>query len=174
LLLGLDTFTHPGAETIQSGNLLKEFRNRWFLFGCTDDKMQLYNLALDRIVGITPAKGIAFRQNPDFDAEHFFDDVIGVSKSLKGSHPRRVKFWANREQSNYIKTKPLHPSQRLISENPDDGSCIFQIEVVINFEMYSVFMSYGAGVTILSPQVAVTYMRNQLNQAAANYDIPIQ
>ena len=47
-----------------------------------------------------------------------------------------------------------------------------KVKVVINFEMYSVFMSYGAGVKILSPQVAVTYMLNQLSQAAANYDIP--
>ena len=45
-----------------------------------------------------------------------------------------------------------------------------KIEVVINFEMYSVFMSYGAGVKILSPQVAVTYMHNQLSQAAASYN----
>jgi predicted DNA-binding transcriptional regulator YafY len=162
------------VEYVLHPYLLKEFRNRWFLFGCTDDKMRLFNLALDRIVGITPAKGVAFRQNPDFDPEHFFDDLIGVSKNLKGSHPRRVKFWANREQSNYIKTKPLHTSQQLISENPDDGSCIFQIEVVINFEMYSVFMSYGAGVTILSPRMAVSYMRKQLTQAAANYDTDIQ
>lgn len=45
-----------------------------------------------------------------------------------------------------------------------------KIEVVINFEMYSVFMSYGAGVKILSPQVAVTYIHNQLSQAAASYN----
>lgn len=45
-----------------------------------------------------------------------------------------------------------------------------KVEVVINFEMYSVFMSYGAGVKILSPQVAVTYIHNQLSQAAANYN----
>ena len=158
------------VEYVLHPYLLKEFRNRWFLFGCTEGDMRLFNLALDRIVGVTPAKGVPFRQNPDFDPEHFFDDLIGVSKNLKGSHPRRVKFWANREQSNYIKTKPLHTSQKILSENPDDGSCIFQIEVVINFEMYSVFMSYGAGVTILSPRMAVSYMRKQLTQAAANYD----
>ena len=158
------------VEYVLHPYLLKEFRNRWFLFGCTDDKMQLFNLALDRIVGVTPAKDIAFRQNPDFDAEYFFDNVIGVSKNLRGSLPRRVKFWADHDQSNYIKTKPMHPSQRLISENPDDGSCIFQIEVVINYEMYSVFMSYGAGVKILSPRLAVSYMRDQLKRAAANYD----
>ncbi len=45
-----------------------------------------------------------------------------------------------------------------------------KIKVVINFEMYSVFMSYGAGVKILSPQVAVTYIHNQLSQAAASYN----
>ncbi len=45
-----------------------------------------------------------------------------------------------------------------------------KVEVVINFEMYSVFMSYGAGVKILSPQAAVTYMHNQLSQAAASYN----
>ena len=49
-----------------------------------------------------------------------------------------------------------------------------KVEVVINFEMYSVFMSYGAGVKILSPQVAVTYMHNQLSQAAANYNTTVQ
>ena len=158
------------VEYVLHPYLLKEFRNRWFLFGCTEGDMRLFNLALDRIVGITPANDIAFRQNPDFDPEHFFDDVIGVSKNLTGSHPRRVKFWVSREQSNYIKTKPLHPTQRFISENPDDGSCIFQIEVVINFEMYSVFMSYGAGVKILSPKFAVAHMRKELGQAAAYYD----
>ena len=165
---------HEPVEYVLHPYLLKEFRNRWFLFGCIDGDMHLFNLALDRIVGITPAKDVVFRQNPDFDPEHFFDDVIGVSKSLKSSHPRRVKFWVNREQSNYIKTKPMHPSQKLISENPDDGSCIFQIEVVINFEMYSVFMSYGAGVKILSPQTAVSYMREQFIQGAANYDTMVQ
>ena len=150
--------------------LLKEFRNRWFLFGCTEGDMRLFNLALDRIVGVTPVKDIAFRQNPDFDPEHFFDDLIGVSKRLKSSQPRRIKFWASREQCDYIKTKPMHPSQKLISENPDDGSCIFQIEVVINYEMYSVFMSYGAGVRILSPKIAVSYMRDQFNKAVELYD----
>jgi predicted DNA-binding transcriptional regulator YafY len=36
--------------------------------------------------------------------------------------------------------------------------------------MYSVFMSYGAGVKILSPAYVVEYMRNQLNAARELYD----
>ena len=66
-------------------------------------------------------------------------------------------------------TKPLHPSQKLVRRN-DDGSCVFQIEVVINFEMYSVFMSYGPGVRLLSPPHVVNYMKDKLHAAADLYE----
>lgn len=159
--------TEP-TEYILCPYLLKEFRNRWFVFGAKATNLLMFNLALDRIVSVEPVN-VPFRENPEFDAEHFFDDVIGVSKNLHNT-PRKVKFWASAEQSKYIKTKPLHPSQKLKSENPEDGSCIFQIEVVINFEMYSVFMSYGPGLKVIYPHYAVSYMRDKLREAADLYD----
>lgn len=155
------------SEFILFPYLLKEFRNRWFLFGSKADNLVLYDLALDRIISIEPVD-MPFRENPNFDPEHFFDDVIGVSKSINNI-PRKVKFWANEEQSKYILTKPLHPSQKLVYKYKD-GSCVFMIKVVINYEMYSVFMSYGPGIRILSPRIAVKYMKNKLHQAAELYD----
>ena len=155
-------------EFILCPYLLKEFRNRWFLFGSKASNLLLFNLPLDRIISVEPVD-VPFRYNPDFDSERFFDDVIGVSKNIH-DRPRRVKFWASAEQSKYIRTKPLHPSQRLLSENPTDGSCIFRIDVVINFEMYSVFMSYGPGVKIISPRKAMEYMSSMLKKAASLYD----
>lgn len=123
---------------------------------------------LTDIVSIEPAD-IPFRENPDFDSEHFFDDVIGVSKNMKDS-PRKVRFRVTREQSRYISTKPVHPLQKLLEMNEEEGSCVFQIEVVINVEMYSVFMSYGPGVKIIYPRQAFNYMRNKLHEAATLYD----
>lgn len=149
--------------------LLKEFRNRWFLFGSRAKDMMLYNLPLDRIKSVEPVEDVLYCENPDFDSEHFFDDVIGVSKNIKNT-PRRIKFWASAEQSQYIKTKPIHRSQKLIKENPEDGSCIFRIDVVINFEMYSVFMSYGPGVKVIYPHYAMCYMKDKLKEAADLYD----
>ena len=162
------TATRP-TEFILFPYLLKEFRNRWFLFGSKASNMLLYNLPLDRINSIEPIEDIPYCENPDFDPEHFFDDVIGVSKNIKNT-PRRIKFWASAEQSMYIKTKPIHPSQKLIKENPEDGSCIFRIDVVINFEMYSVFMSYGPGIKIMYPKSAMYYMKDKLKEAAELYD----
>lgn len=155
-------------EYILCPYLLKEFRNRWFLFGSKASNLQLYNLALDRIVSVEPIE-ISYRENPNFDSEHFFDDVLGVSKNINTT-PRRIVFWANAEQSNYIRTKPIHSSQKIIEENPQDGSCTFSIEVVINFEMYSIFMSYGPGIKILQPRNVRAYMRDKLKQAMHLYE----
>lgn len=72
------------TEYIMYPYLLKEFRNRWFLFGSKSYNMTLYNLALDRIESIE-AVDVAYRENPDFDTEHYFDNVIGVSKNIHQS-----------------------------------------------------------------------------------------
>lgn len=156
------------TEYILFPYLLKEFRNRWFLYGSKSTDLLLYNLPLDRIVSVEPVD-IPFKENPNFDSEHFFDNVIGVSKNINSS-PRRIKFWASAEQSKYIKTKPIHTSQTLISENHEDGSCIFKIEVVVNFELYSVLMSYGSGIKVLYPRNVAMYMRDKLKEAAEMYE----
>ena len=162
------SFTAQTAtEYILHPYLLKEFRNRWFLFGCRDKDLVLYNLALDRIESVEPAD-VQFKKNPDFDSRTFFDDVIGVSKNIKNK-PRKVKFWASAEQSKYIMTKPLHSSQVLKRANPD-GSSLFQMEVVLNFELYSVLMSYGAGLKVVYPRHVVAYMRDNFNKCCRLYE----
>lgn len=148
--------------------LLKEYRNRWFLFASKSEDMALQTLALDRIVSIGVAADIAWWENPDFDTEHYFDDIIGVTKPV-GARPYAITFWASPTTCKYIETKPLHPSQKLLNDNPD-GSCVFQIEVVINREMFSVFMSYGSGVRILSPEKAANYLKSIFVDAAKAYD----
>ena len=65
----------------------------------------------------------------------------------------------------------LIDSQQLIRENKD-GSCIFQISVVINFELYSVLMSYGPGVRVISPRCAVSYMKDKTKEMADIYEEP--
>lgn len=149
--------------------LLKEFRNRWFLFCSRDQDMHLLNMALDRIISIEKVQTVSFCENHRFNPEHFFDDVIGVTKQFN-QIPQKITFWASREQSQYIKTKPLHPSQQLISENDADGSCVFSINVVHNKELYSVLMSYGPGIKVLSPQKVVYYIRKLLRLTTAHYE----
>lgn len=130
--------------------------------------MTLQIFAIDRIVRIEVANDIPWRENPDFDTKHYFDDIIGVTKSV-GAKPYIVTFWVSQSICKYIETKPLHPSQKLIKENAD-GSCIYQIKVIINLEMFSVFLSYGNGIKILSPEKAVNYIQGILADSVKAYN----
>ena len=82
---------------------MKEYNNRWFVFGKNDEYENLTNLALDRIIEI---KGIDKEyEESDIDFQEYFDDFIGVTKA--GNDLEVVKIWASPEQASYIKTKPL-------------------------------------------------------------------
>ena len=140
--------------------LLKEFRNRWYLFASRRENMELVTLALDRIVEFQVEEGVEYRENPDFDAGHFFDGVIGVTKSI-GESPRDVTFWVPATSSKYVAAKPVHGSPLLVEEN-GNGSCVFRMRVAANTGMYSVTTGYGADVRIVYPRKCVNRMRKQL------------
>lgn len=95
--------------------------------------------------------------------------MIGVTKHI-GDQPQTITFWVSARQANYVRTKPLHPSQMLVGENPVNHSCTFTIRVVPNYELYSVFRSYGLGLRVLSPQRVVNTMRVHLREWSALYD----
>lgn len=61
--------------------LLKEYRNRWFVFGNKKGNSVLINLALDRIHQLDIAKHERFKENSFFDPQLFFDDLVGVTKN---------------------------------------------------------------------------------------------
>ena len=147
--------------------LLKEYRNRWFVFGARVGDRELVNLALDRIKELLLAPEIPYYASKDFHPETFFEDVIGVTKHERLSKAT-IRFKADNRQSSYIRTKPLHASQTLI-EQCEDGSMIFEITVVLNPELYTVLMGFGPGVKVLSPEKVVVEMRRLYQEEAENY-----
>lgn len=155
----------PYAYTVFP-HLLKEYRNRWFLF-CTNTKGMLYNFALDRILSIQTEPDIAYKENPDFDPNTYFDDLIGVTK---WGNATDITFWASREQASYIATKPIHPSQKIIQDKTKDGSKVFSVNVEPNWEFFSLMLGFGPGVRILSPNSVVREMKRKIKKAAEQYE----
>lgn len=137
---GIDGVIHP--------YYLKEYNQRWFLFAFNDEYKNLSIYALDRIEAVGKSSAI-FIPNTDIDFSHYFDNVIGVSVKLDES-PQIVKIWVDREQLPYTLSKPLHKSQTVIEEN-EDGSAIIAIEVIPNFELEQLLLSFGERFEILSP-----------------------
>lgn len=161
--------SREASEFILFPYLLKEFNNRWFIFGSRAGDMKLFNLALDRIEDYHPCPEIPFKENPDF-GDDYFDDVVGVTKHDR-LEKATVRFIADNRHASYILTKPIHSSQKLISKNKEDGSMTFELTgILLNNELYKAFLSFGDGIRILAPKNAVRHLRKIFREALKKYE----
>lgn len=149
-------------------HLLKEYRNRWFLF-CTSKSGKLYNFALDRIVSLHERSDIPYRDNPGFDPATYFDDIVGVTHTGK---PIKITFWVSKSQAGYIATKPVHSSQRVVGDNAGDGGTVFSVVLEPNWEFYSLMLGFGDGVRLLAPDAVVGEMKRILAKSIEQYSAP--
>lgn len=166
--------TFGSSETLSfpfSPYILKEFRNRWFVFGKrhnSPDKKLVINLALDRIEKIeNVSKKDKYRYEPLFNPKSYFQNMIGVTREME-SPVEHVVFEATAFVAPYIKTKPLHDSQKEI-EYKSDGGSVFSIDVIINYELERDLLGYGDGITVLSPSYLVDKIQFRLTRSIENY-----
>jgi predicted DNA-binding transcriptional regulator YafY len=142
---------------------LRQYNRRWFLF-CLDDHYHTISVyALDRIVSIERVARKYVDCTVDWD--DYFDDLIGVSEH--DARPVKVQLWISSQQWPYIATKPLHGSQKVI-RRCDDG-VVVEIEVVLNFELEQLLLSFGEKVKVLSPDSFREHLRERIRRCLANY-----
>lgn len=158
-------------QFVFSPYILKEFRNRWFVFGKRHDapKDLLLNLALDRIEDVSdPPKKEKYVKIKSFQPRQYFKDIIGVTR-FPGDKVQHVIFRVAAKEVPYIITKPLHQSQKEI-ERMEDGSALFSIDVIHNYELERDILGYGDGITIVAPVELAYRIQERLRNAAANYE----
>lgn len=126
---------------------LKQYNNRWFLFGFNDDFKALSNLAIDRIISIANSRE-NYIQNKDIDFDEFFEDVVGVSQNPALSSEKLLIKIAP-EVWPYIESKPLHGSQKI--KNKTDSYTEIELDVQINHELMALLFSYMDAVEIIEP-----------------------
>ncbi|WP_150452187.1 helix-turn-helix transcriptional regulator [Arenibacter lacus] len=145
---------------------LKQYNNRWFLFGKNGDYESLTNLALDRIVKIE-SSSIPYIENTEIDFNEYFEDIIGVSKSV-GEEETRIVLQAEPKLAPYIKTKPLHGSQRTIVE--DEQGFTFSIQVIPNHELEKQLLAFGEQLKILEPAELKEKIKLRLQHSLNNFE----
>ena len=148
---------------------LREFNNRWFIFG-RRGKKDVENLALDRIVSLEEAPGAEYLDDPTFIPEEWFKDMVGVTK-FRNDRPERVVIWASPGDAPYIRTKPFHSSQRIL-EIRDNGSVVFELNIIINRELVRLLFGYAEGIQVLRPRKLVYMMRRHFQLGCQLYGEP--
>ncbi|MEN0052393.1 MAG: RNA 2'-phosphotransferase [Mucilaginibacter sp.] len=150
-----------------SGYLLKEYRNRWFVLGMPHKRNdQILTLALDRIQTVQQDEEL-YRENTVLDLATYYNDCIGVTKS-PGQRDSEVVFWIDAANAPYVITKPLHHTQKLLSE--DELGKTFSMRVILNFELERELLGFGAKMRVLGPRALVKQIKEQLAKTLRNYE----
>jgi predicted DNA-binding transcriptional regulator YafY len=121
---------------------LKQYNNRWFLFGLNDELNKIQNLALDRIIELEAVSHSYITYEIDF--EEYFEDIVGVTNP-EDQEVEDIVLEFSHQRLPYVLSKPIHGSQRY-KENR-----IF-LSLKINKEFLSAIMSFGADVRVLKPE----------------------
>lgn len=143
--------------------LLKEYNNRWFLICLYKGKM--YNLALDRMEQIEEEEKAEYIDR-HLDGDEYFKDIVGVtvSETIK---PRNVVFFVDASNSPYVKTKPLHKSQEIVTET-EEGT-VFKICVQINYELERLLLGFGECLIVHHPRKLRLRMEEKFRSGFNNY-----
>lgn len=144
---------------------LKQFNNRWFLFGGREHVDYMINLALDRIAYIEESTKL-YKANKHIDFSTYFNDVIGVT-IIPDISPERIVLRFSGNRFPYIKTKPIHLSQRILEEKLEYG--VIEICVIPNNELEAILLSYGEDVEVVLPQTLRTTIKSKVMNTLRYY-----
>ena len=152
--------------------VLKQFNNRWFTFGPGDviegkDELSDYkiiHLALDRIQDISETE--TPYTTTEIKWEEYLDNVVGVS--IPEGEPVEVVLKFNAGRSPYIKTKPIHMSQKFTLL--EDGTSEVRLNVIPNHELTAQILSYGDHVEVLKPETLRKEILQKIQTTAKLYD----
>ena len=124
---------------------LKQFNDRWYLIAQAQGFGSFAHYALDRIDSFEEV-ALPYKE-AEVDFSEYFDDVIGVT--VPGEDAEDIVIKVTGKRFNYIRTKPLHLSQRIIEEA--EGYAIISINVKINNELESLILSFGDDMEVIAP-----------------------
>lgn len=170
LLILYRTFSGKEKESVLHPYHVKQFNNRWFLFGLeeTSHGNRIANRPLDRIVKFSRAN-VAFIPNTSVDFNTYFNDIIGVTIPDEKVHVEDVVLKFDKDRFPYIVSKPIHHSQTVL----DEENHILQIKVRPNKELEAQLLSFGPQVEILKPLWLRDYFTEKIKDFFKIYS-PVQ
>jgi len=156
---------------------IKESNRAWYLIA-HNPKIGIYSFSLDRRVKELKVSSSVVDRPIDFDEKHYYKDSIGVLRNeIK---PERIILKVSNHHLKYLLSKPLHPSQKVISypllseteiidySDPDIWGTI-EVYVQPNYEFLMEILKYNRWIQVTSPKKVKKLVVEILNQISDYY-----
>ena len=186
LLIGYKKFQAEGYEKVVCPYALKLFHQRWYLLALrsaaldqrslatsgtqeersqgenNENQMRIYALDRMTMVGMTDD---VFVMPADFSPQAYFAEYFGV---LTNDTPlAHVIVRAHKWMPNYLRTLPLHHSQRELESTPDYTDFSFDIRPTSDF--LGELLRHSEGIEVLQPPDLREKMRQMIAEMLKKY-----
>jgi len=151
----------------RSGNpyALKEFNRRWYVLLQDDGDKKLKVFGLDRMsaLEITSER---FPATPQPDVEAMFAHSFGIILPTN-EQPQEVIIAFTPLQAKYVKSLPLHHTQKIVSETADELR--ISINVYPTFDLEKQILSYGEEAKVIQPVMLAERVKERLKKTLERY-----
>ncbi len=142
---------------------IKQSRNRWYLIAQEKDLQKVFGLERMHSVDISDHR---IDEKIEFNYEEKFKHCFGVI-SPNTELPSRVVLQFTKRQAGYIKTLPLHSSQRIVQE--DEETTTIELSIYLTLDFITEIISYGKEVKVLEPQKLIEQVKSKLKETLDLY-----
>ena len=162
VVMGYQRFDGEPYEKTVEPYSLRLCKQRWYLLVFTGHHIATY--ALDRMLSVEMTDE-TFEMPEDFSPEAYFAEYYGV---LTDETPMaHVVVRAYGRTSNYLRTLPLHPSQREVASTEVYTDFCFDIRPTADF--IGELLSYDVGLEVLQPADLRERIKRLLEQSLKHY-----
>ena len=145
--------------------LLREYLNRWYVIGLLAETDEIRTFGLDRIVSLHNS-GQKFKKCKSNNIVSLFRNVIGIN-ALENDIVEDIELVCKPFQGNLLKTLPLHNSQKVILETPDE--IVFSYKLVVNFELKQRLLMISTQSKVTKPVSLKNEIERMLTEAQNCY-----
>jgi predicted DNA-binding transcriptional regulator YafY len=160
-------FEHHSTSRSVEPIALKEYKNRWYVLAKDLKDNYIKTFSLDRVIQPIISKN-KFQKDTSFNIDKYFEYAYGIT-SPDEEKIYNIVLSFTPFQGKYIKSLPLHSSQKTLIDNEDEFRV--QLTIYITHEFIMDILSYGSNVKIISPKKLVKEIITIYKKALNNYEI---
>ena len=126
---------------------VKLFENRWYVLAHNVYYGDIRLYGLDRMESVEVTDD-TFKLPDGFDAEEFFSGSYGIVVGT-GEEPEKIILRANRNHKYYMRSLPMHHSQRLIEDCGEYAD--FELKLAPTYDFVMKLLQAGAMIEVIEP-----------------------
>ena len=134
---------------------LKESNQRWYLLAYDGDTLKTF--AVDRIRELRIVEDETFKRNDRIDVAALFKDCFGIWNQTD-LPVEDIELRYSALDGSFLKSMPLHPSQQILADTPDEFRITVRLRITNDFIME--LLSRSRSIEVIRP----LHLRQQMRQ----------